>query len=174
MPIVGRRSLCLTMSDGCFLSVLTAGHMAGGMLSRLEKKRRWKLGALCRFMWNGQKPGEWRSGQMGELSSDEVGPGDKVFDAAIAACPSASASFLKRSIHRFDSAVVLACLETVADARKMLGDRSAEALEGCTGSRAGSESGRCSPRSAGSFVAAHRTNRRIAHARRVSRRWRRS
>ena len=64
---------------------------------------------------------------MGELSSDEVSHGDEVLDAAIAACP--SASFLKRSIHHFDSAVVLACLETVEDASKMLGDRSAEAVE---------------------------------------------
>jgi hypothetical protein len=65
---------------------------------------------------------------MGELSSDEVGHGDEVFNAAIAAGP--SASLLKRSIHRLDTTVVFACLETVEDARKMLGDRSAEALEG--------------------------------------------
>jgi len=70
---------------------------------------------------------------MGELSSDEVGHGDEVFDPAIAASP--SARLLKRSIHRFDSAVVLACLETVENARKMVGDRSAEALEVISGTR---------------------------------------
>jgi CRISPR-associated endonuclease Cas3-HD len=90
---------------------------------------------LCRFVWNGQRPGEWRGGQMGELSSDEVGHGDEVFDAAIAA--GASASFLKRAIHRLDTTVVFACLETVEDARKMLGDRSAEALEGFQSAPAG-------------------------------------
>jgi len=41
---------------------------------------------------------------MSELSRDEVGHGDEVFDAAIAACP--CASLLKRSIHGFDPAVV--------------------------------------------------------------------
>lgn len=74
------------------------------------------------------KAGEWRSGQMDELSSDAVGHVDEALDAAIAACP--SARFLKGSIHRFDAAVVLACPETVENARKTLGDRSAEALEG--------------------------------------------
>jgi len=64
---------------------------------------------------------------MGELCSDEVGHGDEVFDAAVSA--GASVSLLKCSIHRFDTTVVFACLETVEDARKMLGDRSAEALE---------------------------------------------
>jgi hypothetical protein len=64
---------------------------------------------------------------MSELSGDEVGHGDEVLDAAIAACP--SASFLKRTIHRFDTTIVLACLETVENARKMPGDRSAEAFE---------------------------------------------
>ncbi|EXI77283.1 MAG: hypothetical protein AW10_03874 [Candidatus Accumulibacter appositus] len=72
---------------------------------------------------------------MGELSSDEVGHIDEVVDAAIAAGASAcaagaSACLLKRSIHRLDATVVLACLETVEDARKMLGDRSAEAFKG--------------------------------------------
>ena len=72
---------------------------------------------------------------MGELSSDEVGHGDEVFNAAIAACP--TASFLKCAIHRFDTTIVFACLETVEDARKMLGDRSAEALEGFQSAPAG-------------------------------------
>ena len=64
---------------------------------------------------------------MGKFSSDEVGHGDEVFDATIAARP--CARLLKGSIHRFDPAVVFARLEPVEYARKRLGDRPAEALE---------------------------------------------
>lgn len=49
-------------------------------------ERRAAFGGSGRLVWNGQKPGEWRGGQMGELSSDEAGHGDEVVDAAIAAC----------------------------------------------------------------------------------------
>jgi hypothetical protein len=93
------------------------------------------VGGLCRFVWNGQRPGEWRGGQVGELSSDEVGHGDEAFNAAIAACP--SASFLQRAIHRLDTTIMFACVETVEDAGKILGDRSAEALEGFHAAPAG-------------------------------------
>ncbi len=84
-------------------------------------------GGLGRFLWNGQERGEGRGGQMSELSSNKIGHGDEVLDAAIAAC--ASSGLLKRSIHRFDTAIVLAGVKTVEDARKMLADRPAEALE---------------------------------------------
>jgi len=46
--------------------------------------KRWSNEGLGRFLWNGQEWGEGRGGQMSELSSDEVGHGDEVFDAAIA------------------------------------------------------------------------------------------
>ena len=72
---------------------------------------------------------------MSELSGDEVGHGDEVFDAAIAARP--CARLLEGSIHRFDAAVVFAGVKTVEYARKMLGDRPAEALEGFESAAAG-------------------------------------
>jgi len=53
---------------------------------------------------------------MSELSSDEIGHGDEVLDAAIATC--SCARLLERSIHRFDTAIVLAGVKTVEDARK--------------------------------------------------------
>ncbi len=65
---------------------------------------------------------------MGKLSSDEVGHGDEVFDAAIAA--GAGSCLRKRPIHGFDPAMVFAGLEAIEDARKMLGNGPAEALEG--------------------------------------------
>ena len=65
---------------------------------------------------------------MGKFSSDEVGHGDEVFDAAIAA--GAGTCLLKCSIHRFDPAVVFAGCEAVEYARKVLGKGPAEALEG--------------------------------------------
>ena len=72
---------------------------------------------------------------MSELSGDEVGHVDEVFDAAIAAC--ASSGLLKRSIHRFDTAMVFAGVKTVEYARKMLGNRPTEALEGFESAAAG-------------------------------------
>jgi len=72
---------------------------------------------------------------MSEFAGDEVGHVDEVFDAAIAA--RTGARLLEGSIHRFDPAVVFAGVKTVEYARKMLGDRPAEALEGFESAAAG-------------------------------------
>nr|WP_295509360.1 hypothetical protein [Accumulibacter sp.] len=48
---------------------------------------------------------------------------------SLAIASGASACLPTRPIHRLATTVVLACLENVEDARKMLGDCSAEALE---------------------------------------------
>ena len=65
---------------------------------------------------------------MGKFSSDEVGHGDEVFDASIAA--GAGSRLLKRPIHGLDAGIVFAGLKAIEYARKMLGDGPAEALEG--------------------------------------------
>ena len=48
---------------------------------------------------------------MGELASDEVGHGDEVLDAAVAA--GAGSCLRKRPIHGLDAAIVFAGLEAI-------------------------------------------------------------
>ena len=72
------------------------------------------LWGLLRLVWNEGHLGERRGGQASESSCNEIGHGDEVFDAAVAA--STGWRFLECAVHDLDAAVVLAGVEAVEDA----------------------------------------------------------
>jgi len=86
------------------------------------------ISGLLRFVWNQGDLGKRRGGQVSEFSGNEIGHGDEVFDAAVAA--STGSRFLECAVHGLDAAVVLAGFEAVEDAGEVGGDRSGQALEG--------------------------------------------
>jgi len=72
--------------------------------------------------------GKRRGGQVSEFSGNEIGHGDELLDAAVAA--SAGSRLLKCAVHGLDATVVLAGFEAVEDAGEVGGERSGQALEG--------------------------------------------
>ncbi len=85
-------------------------------------------GGLLRFVWNAGRLGKRRGGQVREFSGNEIGHGDEVFDAALAA--STGSRFLECAVHGLDATVVLAGFEAFEDAGEVGGDHSGHALEG--------------------------------------------
>jgi len=74
---------------------------------------------LLRFVWNDRHLGERWGGQVSEFSGNEIGHGDEVLNASVAA--STGSRFLECAVHGFDAAVVLAGFEAVEDAGQVGG-----------------------------------------------------
>ena len=87
------------------------------------------LQGLLRFVWNEGHLGKRRVGQVSEFSGNEVGHGDEVFDAAVAA--RTGSRFLDCAVHGLGAAVVLAGFEAVEDAGEVGGERLSMAVKKC-------------------------------------------